>query len=591
MPTENVIETDVLVIGGGLAGIFAAMKAREKGVDVTLVDKNYVSRSGATAFADGCFSIFNPEWGHDLDFWMDHIRTSGEYMNNPEWTKISLKDSYDRYQDLVSWGIEFLKRENGELIRYRKADIGIGCLDWCLMGRGWKYLPIMRQQLLNSGVKILDRIMIIDLLKQDGQVVGAVGFHTMSGDFYTFKAKATVMSTGNGTTNKDVAGIIVRFLSYDGEAMAYRAGADIRSKEFCNTGSMGFIEEKDEAKRVSLEGKSVDDIPGKYPTWVSYGPHLSFINDYVDAEGYAVYRHTAANAIHEGRGPLLWNLDVASPVELEHTLLDIKASDTAFRLDRVGMDLSKGGLWSGVLRVESGVGHNIFGGGAGISSIDTECASSLPGLYAAGDVCHTGSLGASYPSFGFGLRNAAVTGARAGWSAAQYTSGAEKIVLDKEKIADLKRKINAPLDRAGGFSPDWVFQQMQSLVVPYYIWFFRHGERLKAALTLIEFLRNHIGPKLYAKDAHGLRLVHETRNRVLSVEMMLKSALFRTESRACHFREDFPRREDPAWLAWVKLKEQDGGMALMKEPLPESWWPDLSKPYRERYLRKFRGEK
>ena len=125
MPSGNVMETDVLVIGGGLAGIFAAIKAKEEGIDVTLVDKNYVSRSGATAYADGCFSIFNPEWGHDLDFWMTNIRVTGEYMNNPEWTEISLKESYDRYQDIESWGIRFLRKENGELIRFRKADFQI----------------------------------------------------------------------------------------------------------------------------------------------------------------------------------------------------------------------------------------------------------------------------------------------------------------------------------------------------------------------------------------------------------------------------------------------------------------------------------
>ena len=93
MPSESWVETDVLVIGGGMAGLFAAIKAREEGVDVILVDKNYVSRSGSTAFAEGDYSVFNPAWGHDLTAWMTQATTVGEYVNNPEWTEITIRES------------------------------------------------------------------------------------------------------------------------------------------------------------------------------------------------------------------------------------------------------------------------------------------------------------------------------------------------------------------------------------------------------------------------------------------------------------------------------------------------------------------
>ncbi|MCK4953715.1 twin-arginine translocation pathway signal protein, partial [Candidatus Bathyarchaeota archaeon] len=76
-------------------------------------------------------------------------------------------------------------------------------------------------------------------------------------------------------------------------------------------------------------------------------------------------------------------------------------------------------------------------------------------------------------------------------------------------------------------------------------------------------------------------------NMVLNAEMRLRSSLFRTESRGTHYREDYPRRDDPNWLAWVKLKEKDGTMMLWKEPIPEKWWPDLSKQYAKRYPFRF----
>jgi len=588
--SENISETDVLVIGGGMAGLFAAIKAREEGVDVTLVDKNYVSRSGSTAYAEGDYSVFNPEWGHDLNAWMTQVSRVSEYLNNPEWTEITIRESRERYKDLMAWGIKPKEKEDGSTLRFG-SPIPFGPLECCFLGRGWTFLPALRRQASKVGVKIMDRIMITDLIKQDGMVTGAIGFHTRTGDFYNFRAKATVMSTGNGTF-KDVPGAMgpVGHLSYDGEVMAYRSGARIGGKEFSNVGAAAFVAEKNEQTRIDLRGRTYNTIPAQYPLWVSYGPAISFTWCYVDAEGYETNRLTAANAVHEGRGPIIWNLDAARPEALEATLRDIKDSKTEFRLERVGIDLTKGGLFTGALRLESAPGHHIFGGGTGISSTGTDCATDVPGLYAAGDVYQSKALGASYPAFGFGLRNASVTGTRAGRAAAQYASKAKGMPMDKKEVEKIKEGIYAPINRVGGFSPRWVEQQLYNLMMPYYILLVKHGDRLEAALTMAEFLKNHIVPKLVAKDVHELRLAHETRNRVLSVELMLRSSLFRTESRGIHYREDYPRRNDPDWLADVTVRDKEGAIELLKEPLPEKWWPDLSTPYRERYPMRFAGE-
>jgi len=76
----------------------------------------------------------------------------------------------------------------------------------------------------------------------------------------------------------------------------------------------------------------------------------------------------------------------------------------------------------------------------------------------------------------------------------------------------------------------------------------------------------------------------------LNAEMVLRASLFRTESRGGHVREDYPRRDDPTWLAWVKLKEEKGKMKVLKEPIPKDWWPDLSRPYEERYPTRYPWE-
>jgi succinate dehydrogenase/fumarate reductase flavoprotein subunit len=185
---------------------------------------------------------------------------------------------------------------------------------------------------------------------------------------------------------------------------------------------------------------------------------------------------------------------------------------------------------------------------------------------------------------------AAVPGKRAGGGASEYALLAEKPVVDKAEVTSLKEMVYEPMERRGGFSPRWVTQLLQNTMMPYFILHVKHGERLQAALTTVEFLRDHLVPKLTAKDGHELRLAHETKNMVLNAEMILRASLFRTESRGQHYREDYPRRDDPAWLAWVKVKKGQGGMLVSKEPVPQEWWPDLSKPYEERYPFRFPGE-
>jgi succinate dehydrogenase/fumarate reductase flavoprotein subunit len=124
-------------------------------------------------------------------------------------------------------------------------------------------------------------------------------------------------------------------------------------------------------------------------------------------------------------------------------------------------------------------------------------------------------------------------------------------------------------------------------MLPYFILNIKHADRLTPTLALIEFMNNHIVQQIKANNAHEWRMAQETKNVVLIAEMMLRASLFRTESRGTHFREDYPRRDDPNWLAWVKIRKEDGMLTLCKEAIPKKWWPDLTKPYEELYPNAF----
>ena len=379
---EQVVETDVLVIGGGIAGCFAAIKAKEKGVNVTLVDKGYVSRSGQTPYASS-ITVFNPEWGHNLDEWVNQVNVYSEYINNRTWTEIMFKDSYARFQDLVSWGTEFQKDENSPRphkfrIRYYPVS---GAVTETLFYEGhfpYKYAQVLREHAVKSGVEILDKTMITDLIKEDGRVVGAVGMPMGSSGSVVFKAKATIICTGASGFKLAIGARALFELTADGHAMAYRVGAEIAGKEFVDPDPVTDpLTVRSPRPQLSKDGQPVPRPPrGKL----------------FNAEGNEMPEHLPAHHmfmeydVHAGRAPL---------------------------------SRDQGGKKVTVHGREVGRSNHISDG---IWPVDTKCASSVPGLYAAGDSCGTYVVGAVYPGVGFSTAFCSATGTRAGEAAAEYAT-------------------------------------------------------------------------------------------------------------------------------------------------------------------------
>jgi len=542
---ESVFETDVLVIGGGMAGLFAAIKAREKGPSVTILDKGYAGKSGSTPY--GFWYVVNePDRGHDLEQWIEYVSTLGEYLNNRKWTEIVFRESYDRYQDLLSYGVEFMLGKDGRPQTYKFSGIPTESVQLKKRVFG----QVMRKKAKSLGVEIVDRIVVTDLVKHEEKVVGAMGFPLDTNDLYVFQAKAVVICSGGSAFKPD--GWPVSELTGDGDAMAYRIGAEIGGKEFNEPKStnaqlpgptMGmFLWKKEESNMAPAE---------------EFGPPQVHALKCINALGEEILGLPGANFInmefevHAGRAPVFSR----TPEEPE---LSVRVGNAT-----AGMSIHTAeGLWP----------------------IDYHGKTNIPGLYAAGDSCSTMQVGATYPGVGYALAGASVTGARAGTAAADYALGTADTSLDMGAVQKVKEKRLAPLDRKGGFGPRWVTQILRNTMIPYFVLYIKHEKRLKAALTFVEFMRDHLVPRLMAKDAHELRLAVETENMVLNAEMKLRASLFREESRGTHYREDFPGRVDPDWLAWVTIREEEGKMVLSKKPVPREWWPDLSKPYDELYI-------
>lgn len=543
---------DVLVIGGGIAACFAAIKAREAGARVIMADKGYVGRSGQSPYADG-FMIFNPEWGHSMDASMELLNRHSEYLNNQYWTKRTMEDSYARYLDLVDWGCEFKRKPDGSL--ETRGDDGSGLPAGVQFDKKkGPYGAVLRRQCLKVGVEILDQLMIVEFLKQNERIVGAVGLPNDSCDLVTIVAKTTISCVG-ACGYKPTGYPALMQLTGDGEAMAYRAGAEISGKEFVDAhftknGYADPVSQRtagDAPPIINPEGVAKPEKmkgPGGGP-----GTRTNAFGEVIsdkpkEASGYMFTYLQSEFAVHAGEGPI------------------INRGEKSFGGATLGMSLRKAD---------------------GLFPADHECRSNVPGLFAAGDALGNMQNGAAYSLGGGSICGGAVTGTIAAEAAAREALAMDDIQLDEAELQRAKNFVLEPYQRKSGFGPRWVITLLQNYMMPYFIYFIKKADRLEATLTLIEFMQEHIVPMIYATDPHELRLAHEAKNIVLSAEMRLRSALFRTESRGNHYREDYPFRDDENWLCWTKLKNENGHMVLEKVPVPEEWRPEQSLSYREKY--------
>jgi len=499
------METDVLVIGGGIAGTFAAIKAKEQGVDVTIVDKGTIGKSGLSPWFH-VYSVFEESRGVTKKQYVDQVAKIGEYLANRDYAEIFTEDSMDRYKELVSWGV--------------KQDI-----------KGSRGV-IYRDQVKKRDVRLVERVMITELLEEDGQVAGAVGFPMEEDKAIVIKAKAVILCSGSGAFK--TPGFPISSLTHDGDAMAYKIGAEISGKEFNDVHSTHW-----------------EDPANAWANWKNAWGGFFIIQFRPGGRG-ALRPGGPAMQAHRGEVPT-----IMGPRSME--LPGGKFGPVGRRSDDLPI---VGGASAGSSP------HKC----EGIFPKDNKFSSNISGLFAAGDALCTG--GATYSGGGGSSSSgSAVQGGRAGKYAGEFAKKNKSKNVSNSQITSIKKAIFEPRFRDKGYSPKWVTQVLQGIMLPYYVLYIKKQDRLDAALANIKFLREYFAPNLLANDTHELRLAHETRNMLLNAEMRLRASLFRTESRGGHYREDFPNKDDKNWLAWVIISKDGDDMKLTKRPIPDAWKP------------------
>ena len=573
---ETRYETEVLVVGGGFAGLNAAYTARKAGCRVLLVDKGRPGFSGMSPWIC-CTAHFDAERGDNAEELMKMVRYAGENIANPEWMRCWIEESKNVYERMKEFGmLEQYPRaaddgfwDNFDTAGYRRKHAS--------KDRHKRFMGVLKE----NGISVIERTMLTKLLIEEGRCVGAMGFRVTTGQIITICAKAVILCTGNGAVMPQ--GFPTGANTFDGEYMAYEAGLPITGKEF----------EDYHGTQAYAGGNMFNTTCWSYleNVWITGGGNGEGKFNGNDGKVFA-----KVQAGHKMELPMFGDQGLAyipNPVKKHPAPIEKgKVGIAGARL--YGTDpeeVRSGKLGSGSVKDASPIGapgmclHLCSGVFTGFGT--TDCATALPGLYVAGDGTHaTGFEGGNYSSFnGMTSGMVSIDGSHAGRSAAKYCGITDMPQVSEQCLREAEEEIQEPLRLERGFDPVWARDILLGIMAPYWIVHNKREETLQAALVQVEYLRDHVVPRLMARTPHDLRMCHEMRHKVLACELKLRASLFRKESRGTHYREDYPYRNDEEFLGWIlQEKAEDGSVKTYLEPMPGLKAKDLDPDYFGRYV-------
>ncbi|MBP8538659.1 fumarate reductase/succinate dehydrogenase flavoprotein subunit, partial [Streptomyces sp. MK37H] len=540
---------DVLVIGGGTAGTMAALTAAEHGSSVLLLEKAHVRHSGALAMGmDGVNNAVIPGRAEPDDYVAEITRANDGIVDQSTVRQTATR-GFAMVQRLERYGVKFEKDEHGQYAVRQVHRSGSYVLP---MPEGKDVKKVLYRQLrrreMRERIRIENRVMPVRVLTAGGRAVGAAGFHTRTGRFVTVRAGAVILATGAcGRLGLPASGYLYGTYENptnagDGYAMAYHAGAEL----------------------TGIECFQINPLIKDYN-----GPACAYVAN--PFGGYQVNRHGErfvdsdywsgqmmsefAAEVASERGPVylkLSHLPEESVAALESILHSTERPTRAtfhagrghdYRTHDVEMHISEIGLCGG---------HSASG-----VRVDAHARTTVPGLYAAGDLAcvpHNYMIGAF------------VFGDLAGEDASRQT--AYQGELPPEQLAEAHELIYAPLRNPGGPPQPQVEYKLRRLVNDY-VAPPKSGARLSLAIEAFERMRGDIAA-MGAHTPHELMRCAEVSFIRDCAEMAARSSLARTESRwgLYHERTDHPLRDDEGWLHHLDLrKSASGAMEFTARPV------------------------
>jgi succinate dehydrogenase/fumarate reductase flavoprotein subunit len=541
------MSADVLVVGAGGAGMYAAIEAARRGALVLLLDRSLIGRGGATVMAQMTVAAaIGPD---GTDHWRHHLAdtlAAGRGLCDPALARLLCEDGVEVIREMQRWGVGWA--HDGDRLRAVQAPghDRPRCVYVDFLSTGPAVSKTLRGVVQRTpGITRLGDALVTDLVVQDGAATGAVAVHVETGEAFTIAAGATIIATG-GLTRLYRRNSASANMAGDGYALALRAGAELIDMEFVQFFPIGHLA----PRLIGMDPIMWDPFRYKLGGRLLNGRGEEFVDRYGSSDGgrYVVTRDLATYAITKeveaGRG---------SPnggVWLSFRHVPSARLREAFGpvIDR----LAAGGIDLGRDDVEvAPIAHYHMGG----IRVDRRMATRVAGLYAAGEAVG-GANGANRLS-GNAITEALAFGRAAGRSAAEQPVGPAFAAEAAEAAVALAAAVGASCNTAA------LFVRLQA-VMSDHVGPFRTAAGLETALQAVRTLRGEMGAAPPGRPRpHDLARLDwfDLRQALLVAESVILAAAARCESRGAHQREDFPGL-DQGWLRNQIVRLADEGLLL-----------------------------
>lgn len=561
---HSVIKTDVLVVGGGVAGESAALKCHEADLKTLVVVKSLLGKSGCSIFA-GNLNLFAPEEDEESarevtpEQREESVRRSMEfsakythYLGDQEYLRKAMEFTQQIFWPWIEErGLYVLRDEQGKIV----SDIPYRTSAWApKMGMsGTVVTDMLRKDILLAEIPVMQQTTVTRLLVSDGECVGATALDFVTGDFYEIHAKAVILATGHSNYSS-LRATGTRDGSASGWVMAYEAGAEL--------------------KNIEMQWYHASDVA--YPaTWMRLHlypnpmPGTAHRSQLINSQGEMFYD---SNWMGDNPVPYIMQLKALAQQVMagkarfdggyftNYTHLEPKVLDEYFYqsqfYNEIGLD-PKVDMW------ENAITWHMNVGGVNVDGMTME--SGVPGLLIAGSV--GGLVTGGIPNVMFDGRIAAETAERRVRDLDANPDIPEEFVRqEQQRIFGLLRK-----RRDGNLLPGQVKKRIRTI-----IWedfnYIKSEQKMQKALERLNQIREEIVPKM-ALGSDTLRFNYDWVDAIDVLDMLsalsmeLQFSLYRKESRGAFYREDYPMTDNVNWLKHIIGYKTDAGLKIETRPV------------------------
>ena len=558
-------EHDVLIIGGGLAGLRAAVEVTKTGADVAVISKVHPVRSHSNAAQGG----INAPLTDRGDKWEGHAYDTikgSDFLADQDAVEVMSSEAGEAVLELERMGVIFSRGEDGKLGTRAFGGQKVARTFFVGAITGSAILHVLFEQSLKMGLNVYEEWFVTKLIIEDGVCRGVVAIDLKTGEMHTIKAKAVIMAAGGaGRVFEPSTNALI--CTGDGLSLAYRAGVPLMDMEMIQYHPTTLA-------RTGILMSEAARGEGAYLLNASGERFMEkTAPDYMELASRDVVSRAEQTEIDEGRG-----IDGNVLLDLRHLGRDFIEQRLGY-LQEVSVEFLGIDMAEQPVPVQPGM-HYIMGG----IKTDVNGATNVPGLYAAGECANVSVHGANRLGAN-SLLDTVVFGRRSGAHAVEYIKSVGAHSTAQEDLTSEKVRIQGLLDRPKGERVATIRDDMARGMTKG-IGVFRDQASMEGALANLTNVKSRMDGfsienkgKVFNTDLmFGLELEFM----IDCAEAVVAGAMTRKESRGAHFRTDITERDDENWLKHTLMyrdEETENGVRVETSDVKITQWEPVKRVY------------